>query len=126
MGGGEGGGGEGKRWAWPLSTGAGGRRGPGPPYQILSVCDPASRDVIEVGLSSPGSCGTPSEAVSTTVPVSRGGAEWSPASAASSSPGVRGGSAGAARAIVMAGTAATARAHAPTPPGTAHPPRREN
>src|SRR5215469_4174934 len=110
----------------PICTGAASRSWAGPPYQILSVCDPASSDVIEVGFWSPGNCGTPSEAVSTTVPVSGGGAEWSPASAASSSAGVRGGSDGAACATVIAEIVATAATAAITPAGTAHLPRREN
>src|SRR5215469_15810695 len=110
----------------PSCTGAASRSRPGPPYQILSVCDPASSEVIEVGLSSPGSCGTPSDAVSTTVPVSCGGAELSPATAASSSAGVRAGSTGAACATVMAEIVATAATTATTPAGTAHLPRREN
>src|SRR6516162_5632159 len=88
----------------PSCTGAASRSRAGPPYQTLSVCDPASSEVIEVGLWSPGSCGTPSEAVSTTVPVSCGGA----------------------CATVIAEIVATAATTAMTPAGTAHLPRREN
>src|SRR5689334_9925124 len=60
------------------------------------------------------------------MPVSCGGAELSPASAASSSAGVCGGSAGAACATVIAEIVATAATTATTPAGTAHLPRREN
>ncbi len=44
----------------------------GPEYQTLTVCDPVSREAIEVGFAVPGRLGRPSEVVSTTVPVSGG------------------------------------------------------
>jgi len=110
----------------PICTGAASRSCPGPPYQTLRVCDPANSDVSDVGFSFPGSCGMPSEAVSTTVPVRGGGAVWSPATAASNCAGVRSGSAGAACATVIAETVATTATTATAPAGTAHRPRREN
>ena len=67
----------------------------------------------------------PSEAVSTTVPVS-GGTLPGPATAASSCAGVRGGSAGAACATVIADAMPTAATAATTPAGTTHRLRREN
>ena len=110
----------------PMSTGTARRSFCGPPYQIFSVCDPASSDVIESGFALPGSCGMPSAAVSTTVPVSGGRAVWSPATAASSCAGVRGGSAGAACATVMAEAMPTAATAATMPAGTTQRARREN
>src|SRR5215471_2378804 len=97
----------------------------GPSYQTLTVCDPASSEVIELGFALPGSCGIPSEAVSTTVPVS-GGTAPGPATAASSCAGVRGGSAGAACATVIADAMPTAATAATAPAGTTHRLRREN
>src|SRR6266516_1749912 len=110
----------------PMSTGTARRSFRGPAYQIFSVCDPASSDVIESGFPLPGSSGMPSAAVSTTVPVSGGRAAWSPATAASSCAGVRGGSAGAACATVTAEAMPTAATAATTPVGTTQRPRREN
>src|SRR5215472_352198 len=108
----------------PICTGAASRICLGPPYQIFRVWDPASKEVMEVGLAAPGSCGMPSDAVSTTVPVSGGGA-LRLASAASNCAGVRAGSFGAACAIVTADAVATAATAATAPAGTAHRARRE-
>ena len=55
----------------------------GSAYQTRIVCEPVSREAIEVGLEVPGSDGSPSDEVSTTVPVS-GGVCGLAASAASS------------------------------------------
>ncbi len=110
----------------PNCTGAARRSFRGPSYQIFSVCDPASSDVIEFGFCAPGSCGMPSAAVSTTVPVSGGMVPRSPATAASSCAGVRGGSAGAACATVMAEAMPTPATTATTPVGTTQRLRREN
>src|SRR5215813_2088776 len=109
----------------PMVTGAARRTRRGPSYQTLSVCDPASSEVIWVGSWLPGSCGMPSDAVSTTVPVS-GGTLPGPATAVSSCAGVRGGSAGEACATVIADAMPTAATAATMPAGTAHRLRREN
>ena len=91
----------------------------GSEYQILMVCEPASSEVIDVGLPVPGSWGTPSAAVSTTVPVS-GGRLAGRATAASSWAALRAGSSGEAWATVITDTAVTAAATATAPAGTAH------
>src|SRR5690348_451983 len=109
----------------PICTGTARRTRRGPSYQTLTVCDPASNEVIEVGFWAPGSCGMPSEAVSTTVPVS-GGTLPGPATAARSCAGVRGGSAGAACATVIADAMPTAATAATTTAGSAHRLRRDN
>src|ERR1700687_3700393 len=66
------------------------RKWVGSAYQIRTVCEPVSSEDTDVGSAVPGRDGSPSEDVSTTVPVS-GGIEVCPASEASSCAGVRGG-----------------------------------
>src|ERR1039458_6753520 len=97
----------------------------GSAYQTLMVCEPASSAVIELGLPAPGSWGTPSAAVSTTVPVSAGGGPECPTTAASSCAAVRAGSSGAAWATLIMEPAVTPAVTATTPAGTAHRVRRE-
>ena len=75
-------------------TGTASRMCWGSAYQTLIVCDPASSDVMEFWLLVPGSCGRPSDAVSTTVPVRAGSGALRPATDASSCAGVRAGSSG--------------------------------
>ena len=108
-----------------ICTGTASRICVGSAYQTLIVCDPASRDVMEVGSLPPGSCGRPSDAVSTTVPVSAGSGAVRPATAASSCAGVRSGSSGEAWAVLIMVPAVTAPARATAPAGTAHLARRE-
>ena len=79
-----------------ICTGTASRMCWGSAYQTLMVCDPASSDVMEFWLLAPGSCGRPSDAVSTTVPVRAGGGAAWPATEASSCAGVRSGSSGEA------------------------------
>ncbi len=109
----------------PISTGTESRICVGSAYQTLIVCDPASRDGRESG-AEPGSCGMPSDAVSTTVPVRAGSGPVRPATEASSCAGVRAGSSGEAWAVLIMVPAVTAAARTTAPPGTAHLARREN
>ena len=85
----------------------------------MTVCDPVSRDVIEVELPMSGRLGRPSEAVSTTVPVSGGTEVW-PATSASTWAGVRAGRVGAACATEISDPASTPPRMTTTPTGTAH------
>ncbi len=93
-------------------------------YQTLTVCDPVSREAIEVGSAVPGRLGRPSEVVSTTVPVS-GGVEES-ATWTRSCAGVRGGSPGEAWATEISDPAITAPMMTTAPMGTAHLVRRDS
>ena len=97
----------------------------GSAYQTLIVCDPAISAVIEFGLPVPGSCGMPSDAVSTTVPVRAGGGAVRPATEARSCAGVRTGSSGEAWALLIMVPAVTAAARVTAPAGIAHLARRE-
>ena len=106
-------------------TGTASRICEGSAYQTLIVCDPASSAVMEFGLPVPGSCGMPSDAVSTTVPVSAGSGAVRPATEASSCAGVRSGSSGEAWALLITDPAVTAPARATAPAGMAHLARRE-
>ena len=99
-------------------SGTASRKCRGPAYHTLTVCDPVSRDAIEVGLAVPGRLGRPSEAVSTTVPVSGGVVES--ATWASSCAGVRDGSPGEAWATEISDPASTPPVMMSAPAGTAH------
>src|SRR5580704_11051315 len=91
----------------------------GSEYQTRIVCDPVSREAIEVGSEVPGSDGRPREEVSTTVPVS-GGVGGLDASADSSLAGVLAGSEGAAEATEITDPASTPPTTITAPAGTAH------
>ena len=91
----------------------------GSAYQIRTVCEPVSSEDTDVGLPVPGRDGSPSEEVSTIVPVS-GGIEVCPASEASSCAGVRDGSDGAACATEIIDPARTPPTTTTAPAGTAH------
>ena len=108
-----------------ICTGIASRTCWGSAYQILMVCDPASSDVMEFWSLAPGSCGRPSEAVSTTVPVRAGSGAVRPATDASSCAGVRSGSSGEAWAVLIMVPAVTAPARATAPAGIAHLARRD-
>ncbi len=95
------------------------RKWVGSAYQIRTVCEPVSREDTDVGLPVPGRAGSPSEDVSTTVPVS-GGIEVCAASEASSCAGVRDGSDGAACATEIIDPARTPPTTTTAPAGTAH------
>ena len=84
------------------------------------MCEPLSSDVTEVGWSIPGRSGRPSDALSTTVPVSAGAGPVRAATAASSCAGVRCGRAGLAWAVLISAPAMTAPTAASAPAGTAH------
>ena len=109
-----------------IITGTASRTCAGSAYQTLIVCEPASSAVAEFGSAAPGSCGMPSDAVSTTVPVRAGSGPVRPATEASSCAGVRSGSSGDAWAVLIMVPAVTAAARTTAPPGTAHLARREN
>src|SRR5579875_6071 len=91
----------------------------GPASATLIVCEPVSSDAMDAGSSLPGSWGSPSDAVSTTVPVS-GGTDAVLATEASNCAGVRAGSAGAAWATETTDPAITPPVRATAPAGTAH------
>ena len=95
------------------------RKWVGSAYQIRTVCEPVSSEDTDVGLSVPGRDGSPSEDVSTIVPVSDG-IEVCPASDASSCAGVRDGSDGAACATEIIDPARTPPTTTTAPAGTAH------
>ena len=102
------------------------RRWLGFAYQIRTVWLPASSDVGEVGLSTPGRSGSPSLACSTTVPVNGASDPVSPPTAASNCAAVRTGSTGLAWADGTSAAAMTAPVTASAPAGTAQRARREN
>ena len=106
-----------------MLCGTASRKCAGSENHTLIVCAPASSDGREAGSPVGGSAGRPSDAVSTTVPVS-GGADVLAASAASSCAGVRDGSSGAAWAAGITDPASTPPATATAPAGTAHRTRR--
>ena len=109
-----------------IVTGTASRTCAGSAYQTLIVCDPASSAVMEFGSPVPGSCGRPSDAVSTTVPVRAGSGAVRPATEASSCAGVRSGSSGDAWAVLISEPAVTPAARTTAPAGIAHLARREN
>jgi hypothetical protein len=109
-----------------IIPGTASRKCRGSAYQIRTVCEPVSSDAIELGLSVPGRLGRPSDALSTTVPVSAGSGPVRAPTAASSCAGVRAGRAGLAWAVLMSAPAMTAPTAASTPAGTAHRARGEN
>ena len=102
-----------------MFCGTAARKWVGSAYQIRTVCEPVSKEDTDVGLFVPGRDGSPSEDVSTTVPVS-GGIEVCPASDASNCAGVRDGSDGAACATEIIDPARTPPTTTTAPAGTAH------